>query len=63
MATDSEKVTIIETLNKPQSDAVRQRKRRQRKAAKNLRPVEVYVPDGTQHLIRSLAAQLVAHDH
>ena len=41
-----------------QSDAVRQAKRRAKKRRQNLRPVEVYVPDGTQHLVKALERTL-----
>ncbi len=44
-----------------QTDAERQRKRRQRKSDKGLVKVEVWVPDGTVHIVKELEAQLNAN--
>ena len=43
-----------------QSDAERQRKRRQRKSDKGLVKVEVWVPVGTAHIVKDLEARLAA---
>ena len=61
MATTTEKQVIVKTPNKPQSDAERQRKRRQRKAEKGLVKVEVWVPVGSAHIVKDLEAQLNAN--
>ena len=43
-----------------QSDAERQRKRRQRKSDKGLVKVEVWVPVGTAHIVKDLEKNLAS---